>query len=82
MLSNRGEPALAPLLMRAPGGLVAFERQPHEQLGATQFGPSPSSRVQGNGKIVRLGNEVASPPSRHRRKCSTIYLSATPVWIH
>ena len=59
MPSKSSGPAVSPLAFHLMGGAVAFKRQTHEQLRATQAGPTARCRIQSGGESVRLGDEVA-----------------------
>jgi len=40
------------------GGVVALQRQAHQQLPATQIGPATGSRIQRIGEIIGLRHEM------------------------
>lgn len=65
MPPNGREPAAPPLGLCPLGGLVACQRQAHQQLRSGHVGPSLGSRVERVGEVVGLSHEVTRTGGRH-----------------
>lgn len=53
------------------GGVVALQRQAHQQLPATQIGPATGSRIQRIGEIIGLRHEMSRSSRGHPPECIT-----------
>jgi hypothetical protein len=52
--------------------LATLERQTNEQLWAAEPGPPPGGSIEGAGKFVGFGDQVALSSRRHDSKCHTL----------
>ena len=72
------EPAVAALVMRSLGSVMAFQREANQQLRAAQAGPAGGSRVQCPCEVVGLGDEVTRTSRRHHSSVTPRLRGDTP----